>query len=293
MGKRRKTERLVVVLVSDTHAGHRLALLNPATILLDEHGVAYSPGLTDTQRYLWELYQSHVDNVAEIAGKSPVVLLHNGDVTQGDRYPAHLTLPLVSDQIIAATENLRPWFEHKGIKLRAARIIAGTGVHTWEGASEVLVAQRLQSEFPDVDCKPLRHAQIALTGQGGQVIDVAHHGPFPGSRKWLHGSNAAWYLRSAMLDELVDGRTPPRVYARAHYHTFQHVGPVRVRRCGVDVESELIISPCYTGADDYVRKVTRSIGKMDHGLVVAVFEGGLREVVPLYQELDIRTRETL
>jgi len=59
------------------------------------------------------------------------------------------------------------------------------------------------------------------------------------------------------------------------------------------VESELIITPCYTGVDDYARKVTRSLRKLDHGLVCLVFEDGLREVVPLYQELDIRTREEL
>ena len=280
-------------MLSDTHAGHKLGLLNPETVLIDEHGEAYSPGLNKTQRYLWELYQSHIEQVAQIAGKSPVVLVHNGDITQGTRFPSHLTLPLISDQVMAGAENLAPWYEHKGIRLQAVRIIVGTAAHGWEGAAEVLVSTRLAQRYPKMDTKPLYHAQLAFAKQQGQVVDCAHHGPFPGSRKWLKGSIAIRYLTSAMLDEIVDGVTPPRVYARAHYHEYLHVGPARVRSQGHDVESELIITPCYTGVDDYARKVTRSLRKLDHGLVCLVFEDGLREVVPLYQELDIRTREEL
>ena len=55
--KRRRARRLVVVLLSDTHAGQKLALLNPETVLSDEHGEPYTPGLTTTQQYLWELYE--------------------------------------------------------------------------------------------------------------------------------------------------------------------------------------------------------------------------------------------
>ena len=291
--KRRKAQRLVVVLLSDTHTGHKLGLLNPATELIDEHGEAYSPGLNTTQRYLWGLYLSHIDKVAELAGGCRVVLVVNGDVTQGNRYPSHLSLPLISDQIIGAAWALRPWYTDKRLAVSHVRVIVGTAAHSWEASAEVLVAQRLAQQFPKVDTKPLYHAQLVLKKQRGQVVDCAHHGPFPGGRKWLEGNSARWYLKSAMLDELVDGITPPIVYARAHYHEYRHVGPERVRSRGVDVESRLIITPSYSGIDDYVRQATRSKRKIDHGLVVLVFEDGLREVVPLYQELDIRTREEL
>jgi len=281
-----------VVLLSDTHAGHKLGLLNPATVLMDEVGERYQPTLGDTQRYLWELYQEHIAKVAEMAGKSPVLLIHNGDMTQGTKYPAHLTLPLISDQVIAAADNLRVWYEYPTIHLQHVRIIVGTAAHGWEGAGEVLVAQRLQTQYPKVDCKPVYHLLATLTGQNGQVIDVAHHGPFPGGRKWLRGNGARYYLRSAMMEELVDGQTPPRLYARAHYHEWVRE-TVRVRSNGQDVVSDLVITPSYSGIDDYVRRATRSKRKIDHGLVVCVFEDGLREIVPLYEELDIRTRETL
>jgi len=292
MAARRKSNRLVVVLLSDTHAGHKVGLLNPSTVLTDEHGEAYSPQPNKTQLYLWALYQEHIEAVAELAGRSPVILIHNGDITQGTKYPAHLTLPLISDQVIAGAENLRPWYEHPSIKLRCVRIIVGTAAHGWEGAGEVLVANRLAQRWPRTDTKPLYHAQLAFTNQQGQVVDCAHHGPFPGGRKWLRGNSARYYLTSAMMAELVDGETPPRVYARAHYHEWVRE-TVRVRSHGQDVTSDLVITPSYSGIDDYVRRATRSKRKIDHGLVCLVFEDGLRDIVPLYRELDIRTREEL
>lgn len=293
MAKRRKSKRLVAVLVSDTHTGHSLGLLNPATELVDEHGEPYSPSLNKTQAYLWHLYNEHLDAVADLADGCRVIAIVNGDVTQGDRYPAHLCLPLIADQIVAASWTLQPLYVHKRLNLSHVRVIVGTGVHGWEGSAAALVAQRLASQHPQVDTRALYHASIALTGQRGQVIDAAHHGPFPGSRKWLKGSIAVRYVTDAMLSELADGHTPPRVYARAHYHEYLHVGPVRVRAKGKDVESDLVITPSYSGIDDYVRKVTRSTRTIDHGLVALVFDDGLREVVPLYQELDMRTREAL
>jgi len=171
-------------------------------------------------------------------------------------------------------------------------VVVGTAVHGWEGSAEALIGKGLADLYPDVDTRTLYHAQLVLKGQGGEVVDCAHHGPFPGSRKWLTGNRARYYLRSAMLDEIVDGVTPPRVYARAHYHQWQRE-TVRVRSQGADVESDLVITPCYTGATDYTRKATRSIRKLDHGLVALEFEGGLRAIYPFYEELDIRTREEL
>lgn len=290
---RQHSARLIVVLLSDIHVGHKLGLLNPATELMDEVGQSYSPGLGDTQRYLWDLYQGHIEAVADLADGCPVIVIHNGDVTQGDRYPSHLSMVLIHDQIIAATWALRPWLEHKRIRLKAMRIVTGTAVHTWEGASEVLVARQLAQMYPKVDIEPTYHALITLTEQKGQSVDAAHHGPFPGSRKWLKGSVAMRYLTDAMMSELLDGQTPPRVYVRSHYHEYLNVGPARVRCKGADVESSLIITPCYTGCDDHVRKVVRSPRKLDHGLVALEFEGGLREIHPMFTEMGIRSREEL
>jgi len=290
--QRQGGKRLIVVLLSDLHTGHKLGLLNPETPLADEHGESYTPSLNTTQRYLWELYNSHIDAVAALADGCPVLLVLNGDLTHGTVHDAHLCLVSIHDQILGAVWNVRPWYERTDLRLEHVRVIVGTASHTWEGSAEALIAESLAARYT-VDTKARYHTNIGLIQQRGQVIDCAHHGPFPGSRKWLEGNAATYYLRSAMFDELIEGRIPPIVYARAHYHTYLHVGPVRVRRQGRDVESRLIVTPSYSGTDDYTRRVTRSVATIDHGLVALEFDDGLKAVHPFFQELDIRSREEL
>jgi hypothetical protein len=291
--KKHHPKRLIVVLLSDTHAGHKLGLLNPETPLSDEHDEAYNPGLNTTQRYLWDLYQEHIEAVADLADGCPVMVVHNGDLTHGDAHADHLSLVTLSDQLQGGAWNLRPWYEHPRIALAHVRIMVGTASHGWEGSAEAIIGKNLATQYPGVDTRTLYHALIALTRQRGQVIDLAHHGPCPGTRKWLKGNVASYHLKSAMLTELADWKIPPILYARAHYHQYLHVGPVRIRSRGKDVESRLIITPSYSGIDDYGRRVTRSTPKLDHGLVALEFEDGLRAVHPFFSELDARTKEKL
>ena len=294
MAKRRKTKRLIVALVADTHAGHKLAVQHPELELMDEHGETYTPTLdTEFQKFLNDLYQKHIDDVADLADGCPVLLTHNGDITHGEAFARHLSLVTLHDQIESAYWNLRRWYEHPRIHLAGARILFGTEVHNnGAGTSEAEVCRRLQLAYPDVDTRIAYHSEIAFSRQQGQKLDLAHHGPFPGSRKWLEGNSAGWKLKDAMLKELLDGLTPPRVYARAHYHTYVSVQQ-RVQAGGVEHVSDLIILPSYSGVDDYVRKVTQSKTKIQNGLVALEFERGFRKAHPLYEETDIRTREEL
>jgi len=286
-----KAKRLIVVLLADTHCGHKLALLNPETPLVDEHGEPFTPGLNTTQRYLWGLYTQHIESVAELADGSPVLLIHNGDITQGTRY-GHLSLVTINDQILGGIWNLIPWYEHKRINLAAVRVIVGTGVHGWEGSAEAMIAQSLAQRYTRLDTQAVYHASIDLKRQE-QSIDCSHHGPFPGGRKWLEGNTPMYYLKSAMIGEMIDGKTPPIVYARAHYHKWLHVGPVRIRKNGKDAKSHIIISPSYSGSDDHVREATRSTPKIDLGLVAIEFNDGYKEAYPFYEEVDVRTHEGL
>jgi len=288
--RRRAQKRCVAVLLSDTHAGHKLGLCNPNTVLMDEHGNAYSPQLSATQQYLDDLYKQHIEDVADLADGAPVLVFHAGDITQGTRYSDHLCATLIADQVKIATANLSRWYTHKRINLALVRVVIGTSVHSIEGTTEQLVSSQLAALYPKLSTSVMYHLQFTLKNQRGQVLDLAHHGPFPGGRKWLRGNGARYYLRSAMMAELIDGVTPARVYGRAHYHEWVRE-TVRVRRNGQDVVSDLVITPSYSGIDDYVRRATRSKRKIDHGLVACEFEDGLREIHPLYQQLDVRSAE--
>jgi len=283
--------RIIVVLEADLHAGHKLGLCDPETVLRDENNELYRPAQTKTQEYLWALRNEHIDQVADLADGCPVLICPLGDLTHGTKYPLHLCAQLVADQVMIAVNNEQVWYKHPRINLVGMRIVTGTEAHTLGGGStEVLVTRQLQQLFPDVNTQVLYHLKLVLEKQNGESIDMAHHGPFPGSRNWLKGSTPAYYLRSAMMDELDDGYDPPRVYARAHYHTYCPA-TVHVQRGGKDYVSDLIILPSYTGIDDHGRRATRSQYKIDHGMVALEFENGLRATHPFWKELAVRTTE--
>ena len=226
--------------------------------------------------------------VASLSIGCEVIVIHEGDLCDGNAYVDHLCAYTHTNQVRVATKNLQRWFR-PDINLTRMRIVIGTEVHTFKaGSSAVAVHDRLSLLYPDLDIGVLYHLYARLQGQ---VIDSAHKGPFPGSRKWLKGNSVGWYLKSAMLEELVDGEIPPIVYARAHFHEFVHKTE-RVRQKGVDVESHLVVSPSYCGLDDWSRGSTRAKRKIDLGLVALEFDEGLKKVHPFYEELDVRTKET-
>ena len=64
-----KHKRIILVALSDLHAGFKLALMNPKVELYDEQPgtqpTAYSPKPTASQEYLWKIYvdMSYVSRV--------------------------------------------------------------------------------------------------------------------------------------------------------------------------------------------------------------------------------------
>lgn len=286
--------RRVVVSLADTHGGHKLGLLNPDTVLWeeDENGdlQPHKPALTHFQLYLWQAVCEDRQKVIELAGRDELIILHNGDLTQGIRFRENLVSSgRLSDQIEIAFRNLLPWVALPNVQ--TARVVIGTGVHNMgEGASERLVTRLLKERFPEKDVTVLRHSLLDI---GGVTFDVAHHGPHPGSRDWLKGNVARLYLRDLMTREVKSGNVPPRVVARAHYHKW-----VRVTEYdeigGTAVTSDLVILPSYCGLDDHAQKATQSVNVQTHGCVAfELVDGELRDIHPFKRSLDLRTKETL
>ena len=286
--------RTVVGILSDTHGGHKLGLLNPETVLYEESEtgelVPYTPKLTAMQEYLWGLYKQHIEEVRAWAGFDQLVLIHNGDITQGNKYPEHLVSTRLADQISIGVANLRPWFDGAGV--RWARLAKGTGSHVLgEGSSEILIAQQLAALFAGANVQALYHGLLDV--QGVQ-LDYAHHGPYPGSRAWLMGNVARYDLRSYMLNELSAGRTPARVVLRAHYHTWICPEVLSLEFMGDVYTSTLILTPSYCGLGAHGHQATRSAPSQTHGMIaLEVTDGNLGEIRVFKKTLDLRTRETL
>jgi len=285
--------RRIVADISDTHGGHKAGLLNPDTTLYDEDErgnlVPWKPQLTHIQLYLWRCYLDDRDSTIKLAGDDEIVLIHCGDLTQGVTFPEHLVSTRRYDQIEIAFNNLIPWLELPNV--RTVRIVKGTGVHVMgEGSTEMVVARMLQERYPGKDVEALYHG---LFDVDGVTIDAAHHGPFPGSRVWLKGNSARYYLRDLMLGEQVSGQVPPRVVLRAHYHEWVHEYLELPCRGGTD-KADLIITPSYCGVGDHARKAMRSLNRQTHGMVALEIDGGkLAGIHPFKRTLDLRTKERL
>ena len=294
MGKKRKRKRqsprrVLVVLMSDSHSGHQLGLMASGTQLVDDDGNTWTPQLTKTQEYLWELLQTYKAEVIALADGDEIVVIHNGDACQGTRYPARWVSERESDQVKIAAGALAPWLALPNC--HTMRIVAGTSAHNYGRASaEVALAELLQAMDRKADIKCLYHGLLSIAGV---TFDIAHHGTYPGSRKWLEGNGPRYYLRSLMDEELLNGRTPPRVVARGHHHVWCRE-TVRIVLDDRTVVSDIVNTPSWTGLTDYAHQAAKSPAFITNGMAVAeVVDGRLVEIHRMTATLDVRTREEL
>ena len=287
--KKKTSDRFIVALVSDMHSGHQLALLNPQTELYDETPmgdiVPYRPQPSASQKYLWELYTNCIQQTVDLAGGDNIYLVSLGDETQGDKHKDQLVSDRITDQFIIAADNLDPWFGLKNLKM--VRLTAGTGAHSFVlGGSTVAVSSLLKNKYPKHDIKMAYHGLIEIDGF---TLDYSHHGPHPGSRAWLKGNTARFYLRDLMMRAFMQGLVPPKLIARGHYHT-----PVMETLEVNGYESKLMILPSLTMMNEHARQATRSAHEISNGTAaVEVIRGELHKIHMFTQTLDIRTKEVI
>jgi hypothetical protein len=109
----------------------------------------------------------------------------------------------------------------------------------------------------------------------------------------LEGNEARYYLRSLMLAELVEGRVPARLVARAHYHTYVKE-TISMLVNGSEVQSTLVVCPSLCMMDDYARKIVKSPYKISlGGLFFEMIEGRLTDVQVAVKTTDVRTKESI
>lgn len=282
-----QTDRRVIVVLSDTHAGHKLGLMPPDVTLYeeDERGnpVPYTPRQTASQAYLWRIYNEYLTRSIEIADGAPIIVIHNGDLTQGIKHKEQLVTTSIGNQILISVANLLPWLRYPNVKVM--RIVQGTQSHEFmESTAPMLVTNALAQVSQECDVRMLNHGLLTV---GGVTIDYAHHGPGPGGREWLRGNEARFYLRNLMMQEIARGEKPPRLVLRGHVHTYTK----EVLEWGGH-ESTLIITPAYCMLGDYARQAVKSPHLIGNGHVVIEVEcGEVLRTHKLVSTVDMRTRE--
>lgn len=285
-------KRKIIVAVSDTHGGHVLGLCNPNTMLesIDTNTITkYNPTLSETQKFIYEVYEWGKEEVIKLAKKDDIILIHNGDPTHGNALFLTKQSGRMSDQILIAQENIDVWLQYANVKM--VRFAVGTGVHEMgEGSASLLVSELLRNKHPKVNIGVVYHGLLDI---GGFLIDYAHHGPNRGSRKWLEGNELRYYLRSIMMHDIMKGKCPPHLVLRGHYHTYQREF-LEIMVNEFFVKSWAVLLPGFTLKDDYTRQATKSGSEQHVGMVA--FELYDNQIVNCHQfikNVDLRTKESI
>ena len=277
--------RKVIVGLADTHCGHKLGLLNPDTRLKNETGIGYySPQSTDMQEYLWGIFLEDVESIREMAGRSPVVLVLLGDWMQGERHPEQLMTQRLSDQIKIASEIITP-IMRRVRKVEKIRAVMSTPAHDPLGALTLDVCEPIRKEYKiDIEATIRTVARI-----GKFALDFSHVGPHPGSRAWLDGNVVRYKLTDMMLRDLLHGKEPPRVYWRAHRHTYRH--EVKELYGIPDRKSDLYILPPYCGLG-YWAAQNVDPEYLTNGIVaLEIIDGELARTGVFKRTIDVRLEE--
>ncbi len=277
-------DRKIILAITDTHGGSSVGLCNPDTILKRPNG-DINPALSESQKFLWEVYEWGIRETFKLAGDDEVLVIHDGDITQGIVFNEESLTNAIADQIQIAFANFQPIMSRDNVK--HLRIVTGTPVHEMgENSAPILLSEMMKLKYPDVDIRLVNHE---LINYGGIDIDVAHHGASRGYRVWLEGNQLRFYLRNIMFNEILAGNKPPELVLRGHYHTY------RVEYLEMmDNKSWIILLPSLTLMDNYSRKVTRSEYRNEIGVVaIEIINNRIHDIHPFIKRIDLRVKETL
>jgi hypothetical protein len=283
--------RIIYLILSDTHGGNELGLVNPEIALpkqdLDQTG---SLRVTETNKFLWEdIFVSGLQKVCNLAGDDPIIALHNGDLAHGIKYMDETIDSSMVVQFVVAVENMKRVLEIPNVVM--LRLISGTASHSFgQGSVDAMAAYTLRGMFPGRDIQSYHHDLLDINGF---TIDCAHKGPNTGKRNWTKGNIARLYLQSMMEDELALGNTPPKLVLRSHYHEYIKVWHGKKYR-GEYLESWLIVSSPLCLIGDWTRDRTESAYIVSPGmLALEVVDGHLYQTHFFGQTMDIRRKETI
>jgi len=292
MSKPKRSRRAILAAIFDSHAGHKLGLCNPDTVLFEEDPesrklIPWHPAMTPSMTFNWNAQVEDRKDVVDLADGDDIFLVHLGDMTHGNGMAKEIISTRMSDQFRIAAANLRPWFKLPNMK--RAVFVKGTGFHEFgEGSAAQIVADQLADEKKPIDVP--YHAEAILDGVR---CDLAHHGPPPGVRYWLSGNLLRLYTQSLMDRALVEGKEPPDLLLRGHYHTLTTTIAERRAR-GREWLTWAAIGPAYCMIDDYARKVSKSPGEITVGMLAyEIVDGEILKKHEFKRTLDFRTRITL
>jgi hypothetical protein len=237
-----------LVVVSDLHAGCRLALCPPEGATLDDGGI-YTPSLF--QKKLWGYWRNFWDEfVPEATRREPYGVIVNGDCVEGVHHRATTQISQnLEDQSEIAYQILKPIAEKC---LGRFWIIRGTEAHVGiSGVEEERLAKRLKA----VRSKEGQYARYELwKSVGPKLVHLLHHVGTTGS---------AAYEATAVHKELTESfveaarwaRVPPDVIVRSHRHRNIEIKIPIGGEAGETSSAIAVVTPAWQGKTPFAWKI--------------------------------------
>lgn len=203
----------ILVIISDTHIGSNTAL-SPKSFTIHnrdtlEEQILQANRLQEWVLSCWDDFWKYVFKLRGSGAKAKkLIVVHCGDVVDGNHHNSMQLVQEVSDQITIARELLEP------IVNKADRFfgILGTGVHAGQDNSDEIGFYKLLG---------IEYGQRIILDLDGITHDFAHHGR-AGRRPWT--SAAANIATEVIVDYASRGLPAPNYIWRGHNHLIDDSG---------------------------------------------------------------------
>lgn len=238
-----------LIVVSDTHAGCRLALCPNSSIPLDDGG-SYVP--SSFQRGLWKWWQEFWGEwVPQVTRKEPYDVVLNGDAIDGVHHGSTTQISHnIEDQVRIAELILKPVADGCRASGGTYYHIRGTEAHVGKSGENEERLARLLGAKPNEQSQYARWDLWKRVGSAkGPLVHLLHHVGTTGSA--AHEASA---VNAELTAEYVEaarwGRQPPDFIVRSHRH----------RSIAVDLNSArgyaaAIVTPAWQGRTPFTWKI--------------------------------------
>jgi hypothetical protein len=166
-----------------------------------------------------------------------------------------------------------------------------TSAHTFDGSSEVIVADMLKQHYspsgPDV--RALNHLLLEVDGT---LHDFAHHGPPPSKKLHLENRAQLSYLSDMVTRCVFAGIPWSDVTYRGHWHRILPPATHHFFYHGEANSVWFLQCPAYCRLSPYARKVSQSEFLLATGSWgVHIEQGQVNMVRPFMRMTEVRTKE--
>lgn len=248
MPKRQATGIPNLIVVSDTHAGCRLALIK-GPIPLDDGGT-YHPSAF--QKKLYAMWREFWDEwVPEVTRGEPFDLVHNGDALEGVHHRSTTQISHnFQDQIRIAEDVLSEPVKRCKASGGTYYHIRGTEAHVGSsGVYEEMLAQRLGAKPNDEGQYARYELWKRVGGEKGPLVHLLHHVGTTGSA--AHEASAVNAELTASFVEAARWRLePPDYVVRSHRHRS-----IAVEIDGGNGYAAAIVTPAWQGRTPFAYKI--------------------------------------